>query len=142
MLPITDLVDRIQKEKFWTDFLAQTKEDKRIKYFGWVDSKDPKYLQILYASDFIVFPSLGEGQPGTVTEAMEAGCLPLVSKEAGIDYSTYPYERGNEAVFKLAHALTDEKFASEQKIIQMGLTFTYNNEKFVRDVREKLEELL
>jgi len=125
-------VGRIQKETFWHEFQKQT--DPRIKIIGWVESDSQQYKDILHGADFMVFPSFGEGQAGTVIEAMEAGCIPLVSKESGVPY--YPlgeYVRGDTEIWKRACEMSNERFQEEQEKVKQFLSENYDD-KFLVDV--------
>lgn len=54
---------------------------------GWVDSASKNYADILQKSSFIIFPSLEEGQAGTVLDAMRRGVVPVITPQTGIDFS-------------------------------------------------------
>lgn len=60
---------------------------KKATYHGWVDSASLAYRKILAASDFLVFPSLEEGQAGTVIECLREGVIPILTAASGIDFS-------------------------------------------------------
>lgn len=59
----------------------------KVKYHGWVSSETKKYSQLVLKNDFIITPSIEEGQVGVAIEAMANGVIPVATKEAGIDYS-------------------------------------------------------
>lgn len=136
-------IGRIQNEGFWVDYARQASLDPRIKIMGWIDNDDSAYVQFIHDSDFIVFPSFGEGQPGTVIEAMEGGCFPLITKESGIPY--YPlgeYVRGDVNIWKRAFNLNNEEFMQKQAEMKTYLDKNYDNEKFKQTIREKIGELM
>lgn len=56
-----------------------------MTYHGWVDSASEAYREIIRRCDFILFPSMEEGQAGTVLDAVSQGCIPLISVESGVD---------------------------------------------------------
>ena len=133
---------KIQKETFWLNYAKEASLDSRIKIIGWIDNSDPAYIQFIHDSDFIVFPSFGEGQPGSVIEAMEGGCLPMTTKESGIPY--YPLEeyiRGDINIWKKAFNLTNERFMEEQARLKYFLDDNYDNEAFKDMIREKIKKL-
>lgn len=135
-------VGRVQKEGFWVDYAKSQARDLRIKIMGWIDCDDPVYKEILNTSDFMVFPSFAEGQPGTIIEALEGGCIPLTTEEAGFDY--YPlgkYVRGDISIWQRAYDLPNEDFRRMQKEGLSLLENEYDNEKFKRTVREAITKL-
>ena len=129
-----------QKEKFWIDYIAEAVKDPRIKNLGWVSNHDQRYIDIIHASDFIVFPSFGEGQVGTVTEAMEGGCLPMISKESGIEFLNY-YKRGNPQMFIKNNNISNEEYISRQEILKKDLDHRFDNNIFIKTVQDKIKEL-
>jgi glycosyltransferase involved in cell wall biosynthesis len=60
---------------------------KTATWHGWVDSVSKEYDRLLEESDFIVYPSIEEGQAGTVIDAIRRGVVPIVSSNTGIDFS-------------------------------------------------------
>ncbi|HSX17901.1 MAG TPA: methyltransferase domain-containing protein [Candidatus Saccharimonadales bacterium] len=58
-----------------------------VIYHNWLDSSGEKYQKVLSGSDFVINPSLEEGQAGTVLDAIRFGAVPLLSINSGIDYS-------------------------------------------------------
>lgn len=137
-------VGAVQKEKRWLEIALEAAKDPRIKIIGWVDCYDPKYLEILYGADFIVFPSWGEGQPGTVMEAVATGCLPIVSKESGFPY--YPiteYIRGDVASWKAAASMKNETFRAKQLEMKDYVEHNlYSYKTFEDNARNTVRELL
>jgi len=59
----------------------------KLTFHGWVDSGTTEYQRILEESDFIVFPSIEEGQPGTVLDAIKHKVIPILTENCGIDFS-------------------------------------------------------
>lgn len=136
-------VGKIQNERFWIDYAREANEHPNIEVVGWVDNHTQQYIDIIHSADFVVFPSFGEGQPGTVIEAMEGGCLPLLTKESGIDF--YPlgvYERGNTDIWKRAANMNPGDFAVQQQIMRKIVYDGYDNQKFINTVRSEIEKLM
>jgi hypothetical protein len=135
-------IGQIQREKIWLDYAKEVTKDPRIKIIGWINNDDPAYVQFIHDSDFIVFPSFGEGQPGSVIEAMEGGCLPMTTRESGIPY--YPlgvYNRGDTNIWKKAFDLNNEEFMQKQAEMKMYLDINYDNEKFKDTIRKEIKKL-
>lgn len=87
------------------------KFDGKVTYHGFVPAKSKKYHQIFESNDFLIFPSLEEGQAGTVIEAMYFGLIPLITAESGIDFSPLGFleaktrSQSNESILLEALAL-------------------------------------
>jgi glycosyltransferase involved in cell wall biosynthesis len=48
-----------------------------------------EYIERLSSARWVVLPSLAEGQAGTLLEAMSCGCVPLASRDTGVDADAY-----------------------------------------------------
>lgn len=59
----------------------------KVKYYGWIDSNSRRYWEIIKSNDFVILPSLEEGQAGTVLEAVSYGVIPIISANSGIDFA-------------------------------------------------------
>lgn len=60
-----------------------------VEFLGEFQSGDESYLAALNRAKWVIFPSLAEGQAGTLLEAMACGCVPIASRESGIDAEHY-----------------------------------------------------
>ena len=130
-------------EKFWYDFVKSI-NDPRIKINNFLDNNSDEYIKLLKQADYFFYPSLSEGQPGTVLEAMSVGCIPILTEEAGVDY--YPfgeYIRGETVnLLKEAANLSDEDYYLEQKKLKSIVQTEYNIENFKRTVKQYVKNNL
>jgi GT2 family glycosyltransferase len=62
-----------------------------IQWHGWLDSADERYAELLAQADFLLLPSLEEGQAGTLLDGMARGAIPLISERCGIDFAPLGY---------------------------------------------------
>ena len=54
---------------------------------GWLPASGAAYHALLESCDYLLFPSLEEGQAGTVLDAMACGVIPLISRNCGVDFA-------------------------------------------------------
>ena len=59
----------------------------RVIDHGWLPAASPEYRAVVAGCDAIFFPSLEEGQAGTVVDAMACGCVPIPSAASGVDFA-------------------------------------------------------
>lgn len=71
--------------------LLQKQLGDRLIVHGWVNSSSPEYVKLLREYDVVVFPSLEEGQAGSVLDAMSQGLVPLITRQTGVDYAPLGY---------------------------------------------------
>ena len=93
------------------------KHSRKVSYHGFVPAKSKKYQKLYQSNDFLVFPSLEEGQAGTVIEGMHYGLIPLITPEAGTEFAPLGYlepalnSRHNKEIIANALMLSDEQVA-------------------------------
>ncbi|MDE1925191.1 MAG: glycosyltransferase, partial [Patescibacteria group bacterium] len=85
------LVGEIRKKEnpaYWKSHIVELeRHNPRATYLGFIDSSSKKYKEVLAKHAWYLFPSVEEGEPGTVLEAMTLGLVPLVTRESGIDFA-------------------------------------------------------
>lgn len=135
------LAGGVTREKIWLDLLKKAEADPRITYFGFVNRD--KMRELIYGADFVVLPSWGDVQPGTLIEAFSGGCIPMSTKEAGFDYHPLgEYIRGDVSIWHRAYYLTDKEFNRIQKEMKHLVDTKYNIEVFKEMVRGVVKEVM
>ena len=56
-----------------------------IHSHGWVDVTSPAFLEVASKCAFTISATCAEGSPGSITNAMKLGMIPILPKEAGVD---------------------------------------------------------
>lgn len=56
-----------------------------IHSHGWVDVTSPSFLEVASKCAFTISATCAEGSPGSITNAMKLGMIPILPKEAGVD---------------------------------------------------------
>ena len=136
-------VGKVPNERFWYEFAREAAKDPRIFIHGWINCSDPKYAEIIHNSDFIVFPSLAEGQGGTTMEGIASGCVPIVAEESAFPhYPIGPYIRGDVSVWHRAYNLDNKRFREIQLEMQELLRTKYNNNIFKQIVEDTIKKLI
>jgi hypothetical protein len=73
---------------------------------GWVDVGSPTYREITARCGYLVYPSVSDGNPGTVVNAMASGVVPLTTIETGIDVGGCGHAFLGGSVQKLVDCIT------------------------------------
>lgn len=58
---------------------------RNIHSHGWVDVTSPSFLEVASKCAFTISATCAEGSPGSITNAMKLGMIPILPKEAGLD---------------------------------------------------------
>ncbi len=56
-----------------------------IEAIGWIDVSSDRFKEVVNRCVGLVYPTASEGQSGAVITCMQAGLIPLVSRECGVD---------------------------------------------------------
>jgi len=56
-----------------------------IETIGWIDVSSDEFRELTRRCVGLVYPSASEGQSGAVITCMQAGLIPMVSRESGVD---------------------------------------------------------
>ena len=130
----------IGQEKTWQGKINQP----GVEYLGPYENGSAQYKQWLKEAHFIVFPSLSEGQPGTVLEAMASGCVPVTTLSSGVDaelYGGYSLEKATTEGLadKMIQAIQSRDWFERAKTArEMTLRF-HSIECFKEQIRKELE---
>jgi glycosyltransferase involved in cell wall biosynthesis len=65
--------------------LDELEDRPHVTNHGWLKPTSAEYRDLLEGCDYLLFPSLEEGQAGTVLDAMACGVIPLISPHCGVD---------------------------------------------------------
>lgn len=60
-----------------------------IHNIGHISLRSQQFYQLVGKCNFVILPSCGEGQPGSVLDCMQYGLIPVVSKESNIDTADF-----------------------------------------------------
>lgn len=137
-LPSTDYYDKKIKK------LQKSLGDK-VVYKGWIDSASQEYGKLLAAQTYVVFPSLEEGQAGSVLDAMRRGVIPIVSAASGVDFSPLGLlastlkSAENASILTQALALKSEQVKDlKQKTVDYYAEFHGNNDNLIQSVKDSI----
>jgi glycosyltransferase involved in cell wall biosynthesis len=82
-LTVCGPVDR--EPQFKRAYRAELYEAPNIETVGWTDVEGSKFREIIRSCAGLVYPSSSEGMSGSVVTCMQAGLIPLVSYQSGVD---------------------------------------------------------
>ena len=116
----------------------------KVKYHGLLFGKE--YQDILQANDFYIFPSIEEGQAGTVLDAMYNGLIPIITKESGVDFSPLGFLEPTLSSSKNYTILNSIfNLTNDQKIKFSQQTTAYYNDKhfgFEKRLKEIITQII
>ncbi len=82
----------IEDEKdFESAYYNELYSTPNIHTVGWVDISGPEFLEITGSCIGLIYPSCAEGQSGAVATGLQAGLIPIVSRESGFDVGDFGF---------------------------------------------------
>lgn len=98
---VAGLCGSMAKEEFHIDIVGEPASEaylskvrqlakrypKNVTFHGYIPANSRAYRALFTSNDFLLFPSLEEGQAGTVIEAMYNGLIPIITAAAGTDFA-------------------------------------------------------
>lgn len=103
-----------------------------IIYHGWLDSDSDEYVKLLQSCKFAFIPTYAEGQMGSLLEAIYCGCVPITTRESGIDERVLEHcilveplqiEQQREAVLQAMRWTGPEYAARQERLRQAASTY-------------------
>lgn len=80
----------VQAEKDFSElYKKELFETPSIKTLGRIDIQSKEFKDIIQNSIALIYPSCSEGQSGSVITALQAGLIPLISYESGVDVDNF-----------------------------------------------------
>ena len=78
-------LDAPSEKEFVQAFRRELYETPNIQAIGWVDVGSEQFEKIANSCAALIYPSCSEGQAGSVITCLQAGVIPLISYESGVD---------------------------------------------------------
>lgn len=102
---------RLDREKdFVRLYHSELYETPNIHPVGWVDVASPQFLDLANRCIAVVFPSCSESESCSVITCMQAGLIPVVTREAGIDVQDFGVMLKDASISEIRDAV--ERLAS------------------------------
>lgn len=151
---VASLCDSMKGKEFHIDIIGRPTSDYytnkldglakrhpgKVTVHKFIPVRTKKYQRLHQTNDFLIFPSLEEGQAGTVVEAMHYGLIPLITPETGTDFAPLGFLESsldsshNKEIMSKALSLTSQEIAALKTKTQAFYKELHYN------LTEKLEE--
>jgi glycosyltransferase involved in cell wall biosynthesis len=143
---VCGLIDR--EHEFFAFYRKQLLELKNIHYVGWVKMASEKYQEVTRRCGYILYPTVSDGMPGSVVNAMAAGVVPIVTDAAGMDCGGFGQRIPRIDHATLANLVVEAAAIDPSELARQsegGSTFAfkrYSKEAFRKAFRDLLSKWL
>ena len=137
-----------QEPRFVETYHKELYQTPNIKAVGWVDVTSSVFRDITSNCLGLVYPSCAEGQSGAVITCMQAGLIPVISYESGVDVE----ERGIlleqcsiEHIIKAVTELSRRSAAELQEMAENCIVYCrqkHSGEKYLRENQKIIREII
>ena len=91
-----------------------------IQTVGWVDIKSSEFSDITSNCIGLIYPSCAEGQAGAVITCMQAGLIPILSYESGVDVDDYGIRLEDSSIEQIITSVTELSRRTESELKEMS----------------------
>ncbi|MBD6619251.1 glycosyltransferase [Komarekiella sp. 'clone 1'] len=135
-------------KEFEKAFYKELYETPNIHTHGWVDVSSPEFLEITNNCLGLVYPSVSEGQAGAVITSLQAGLIPILTYESGVDVhdfgvilKNYSLEEIKATVRKIANLPGEDLKLMSCKAWEYARE-NHTKEKFAEAYRNAVEQMI
>jgi len=138
-----------EEPRFREAFRRELFELPNIHTVGWVDIAGEEFRRVVSECAFLLYPSSAEGGGGSVITAMQAGLIPVVTREASVDVAPgFGMELAQDSLDSIMRCARDlaarpapELEAMARRAREVAREF-YTRERYSREFRQLMEKLL
>jgi len=108
--------------QFCKQFHKELYETPNIKTVDWVDVSSPLFQDIVNNCLALIYPSSAEGQNGSAITCMQAGLIPIVSYQSGVDVHDYGVMLADCSVSTIKSTIQRTSDLATDKLAEMAST--------------------
>lgn len=135
-------------EEFSRIMAPAIKNCKNIIIHNFVKMRSPKFMSIAETCSYAILPTCSEGQPGSILECMLYGLVPIIPKEANIDFDSFAINiqsldsHGVKMCLDEISNLSDEDYANRSARAIECCKEDYSEQAFKNNFRDAIQSVL
>ncbi len=133
---------------FECEYYKELYETHNIHAYGWINVGSPDFLKLTQNCLGLVYPSACEGQAGAVITSLQAGLIPIISYETGVDVDDFGVTLKDCSIPKIQSAIRQISNLSASELKSMSRKawkYARNNhtkEHFAQAYRVAVEQII
>ncbi|MBX9259369.1 glycosyltransferase [Desmonostoc muscorum CCALA 125] len=135
-------------KEFEQAFYKELYETPNIHTYGWIDVSSPEFIEVTNNCLGLVYPSVSEGQSGAVISCLQAGLIPILSYESGVDvhdfgviFDNLSLEEIKAKVRSISNSSVDDLKLMSRKAWEYART-NHTKDKFAQAYKNAVEQML
>jgi len=147
-LTVCGPLEKWGKREFCRQFHDELYETTNIKTVDWIDVSSNSFQNIVNDSVALIYPSCAEGQAGSVVTCMQAGLIPVISYESGVDVHDYGIILADCSVDTIIQSIRKISGLENDKLAQMANSawryaqMHHTNDPYKKRYREIIDTIL
>ncbi|MEH2347695.1 MAG: glycosyltransferase [Nostoc sp.] len=135
-------------KEFEQAFYKELYETPNIHTYGWIDVSSPDFIEVTNSCLGLVYPSVSEGQSGAVISCLQAGLIPILSYESGVDVHDFGVIFDNLSLEEIKAKVISISNLPEEKLRLMSrqaweyARANHTKEKFAQVYRNVVEQII
>ncbi len=135
-------------KEFETIYQKELYQLPNIRVLGWIDVTSDRFLEIANSCVALVFPSCSESQSASSITCMQAGLLPILSREAGVDVHDFGIILTSCSVDEIQHAVRELSQLPANELRRRSqrtweyARVTHTEENYAREYRKMILQIL
>lgn len=135
-------------KEFEQAFYKELYETPNIHTYGWIDVSSPDFIKVTNNCLGLVYPSVSEGQSGGVISCLQAGLIPILSYESGVDVHDFGVIFDNLSLEEIKAKVISISNSPEEKLKLMSrqaweyARANHTKEKFAQAYRNAVEQII
>lgn len=138
----------VLEEDFKKEYERELFHTPNIHYLGYIKLYSRQFYDLISTCNYLIFPSGGEGSPGSVADSMIQGLIPVVSRHSHIDVEGLGFylepvsiEKIRELVVNMsAHA--DSWYREHCRQIQLSAANRFDPDVFRKNFKEFVNKII
>ncbi|MCC5614934.1 glycosyltransferase [Nostoc sp. CHAB 5836] len=135
-------------KEFEQAFYKELYETPNIHTYGWIDVSSPDFIEVTNNCLGLLYPSVSEGQSGAVISCLQAGLIPILSYESGVDVHDFGVIFDNLSIEEIKAKVTSISNLPVEDLKLMSLKAweyaraNHTKEKFAQAYRNAVEQII
>ena len=146
-LTVCGPLDHPNEQDFKQAYFHELYELPNIHTVGWVDVSSQQFVDIASDCSALIYPSCSEGQAGSVITCLQAGIIPLISYESGVDVNGFgiiikecSHEKIKDTVLKISTMPNQELEEMSRKAYEY-VSLNHSKEKYLAEFEKIITKL-
>lgn len=137
-----------EEKEFEKVFYKELHQTPNIHTIGWVDVTSSEFIEITNKCIGLIYPSCSEGQSGAVVTCLQAGLIPIISYESGVDVHDFGIILKDCSIEEIKRSVQMVSSLSAEELKRMArkaweyARANHTREKYAEEYQKTVEKII